>query len=80
MVDMDAALMAKVYGLEDDIHFMSPIALHKPYIKVQKTTAAVYTALTEDVANITVEYVEKINWIKDHAEKEIDFDAIEAIL
>lgn len=51
-----------------------------PYIRVQKTTADVYTALTEDVAKITVEDVEKLNWIKDHAEKEIDFDAIEAIL
>jgi hypothetical protein len=51
-----------------------------PYIRVQKTTADVYTALTEDVAKITVEDVEKLNWIKDHAEKEIDFDAIDAIL
>jgi len=51
-----------------------------PYIRVKKTTADVYTALTEDVAKITVEDVEKLNWIKDHAEKEVDFEAIEAIL
>jgi hypothetical protein len=51
-----------------------------PYIRVDETTADVYTALSEDVAKITVEDVEKLNWIKDHAEKEIDFDAIDAIL
>ncbi len=27
-VDMDAALMAKVYGLDDDIELMSPVVLH----------------------------------------------------
>ena len=51
-----------------------------PYIRVLETTADVYTALTEDVAKITVEDVEKLNWIKDHAEKEIDFDIIDALL
>lgn len=51
-----------------------------PYIRVQKTTADVYTALNDDVAKITFEDVEKLNWIKDHAEKEIDFEAIDAIL
>ena len=33
MVDMDAALMAKAYGLEDDIELMSPVALHKDFTK-----------------------------------------------
>ena len=51
-----------------------------PYIRVQKTTADVYTALTEDVAKITVEDIEKLDWIKLHAEKELDFDAIDAII
>ncbi len=51
-----------------------------PYIRILETTADVYTALSEDVAKITVEDVEKLNWIKDHAEKEIDFDAIDSIL
>jgi len=51
-----------------------------PYIRVLETTADVYTALSEDVAKITVEDVEKLNWIKDHAEKEVDFDIIDALL
>jgi len=51
-----------------------------PYIRVLETTADVYTALSEDVAKITVEDVEKLDWIKDHAEKEIDFDVIDALL
>jgi len=33
MVDMDAALMAKAYGLEDDIGLMSPVALHKNFTR-----------------------------------------------
>lgn len=51
-----------------------------PYIKVQKTTADVYTELNDDVAKITVEDVEKLNWIKEHAENEIDFETIDALL
>ncbi|NVN98308.1 MAG: AAA family ATPase [Geobacteraceae bacterium] len=51
-----------------------------PYIRIDETTADVYTAISEDVAKITVEDVEKLNWIKDHAEKEIDFEAIDALL
>jgi len=51
-----------------------------PYIRVLETTADVYTALSEDVAKITVEDVEKLNWIKEHAENEIDFDIIDALL
>lgn len=51
-----------------------------PYIRVHETTADVYTALSEDVAKITVEDVEKLNWIKTHAEKEVDFEAIDAML
>lgn len=51
-----------------------------PYIRVHETTADVYTALSEDVAKITVEDVEKLNWIKTHAEKEIDFESIDAML
>jgi BioD-like phosphotransacetylase family protein len=51
-----------------------------PYIRVQETTADVYTALSEDVAKITFEDLEKLDWIKEHAEKEIDFDIIDALL
>jgi len=51
-----------------------------PYIRVQRTTADVYTALSDDVAKITIEDEEKLNWIRAHAEQEIDFEAIDAIL
>jgi BioD-like phosphotransacetylase family protein len=51
-----------------------------PYIRVNKTTADVYTALNDDVAKITVEDEEKLNWIRAHAEQEIDFDAIDSNL
>jgi uncharacterized protein len=51
-----------------------------PYIRVHETTAHLFTTLTEDVAKITVEDQEKINWIKANAENEIDFEAIDALL
>jgi BioD-like phosphotransacetylase family protein len=51
-----------------------------PYIRVHESTADVYTALSEDVAKITVEDIEKLNWIKSHAENEIDFEIIDALL
>ncbi len=51
-----------------------------PYIRVTRTTADVYTALSDDVAKITVEDEEKLNWIKANAEKEIDFETIDATL
>ena len=51
-----------------------------PYIRVLETTADVYTALREDVAKITFEDLEKLNWIKQHAENEVDFDSIDSML
>jgi BioD-like phosphotransacetylase family protein len=51
-----------------------------PYIRIFETTAEVYTALKDDVAKITVEDVEKLNWIKSHAENEVDFDLIDSML
>ena len=33
MVDMDAVLMAKAYGLEDDITLMNPVPLHKNFTR-----------------------------------------------
>lgn len=53
---------------------------HIPYIRVHETTAEVFTTLMEDVAKITVEDQEKINWIKANAENEIDFEAIDVLL
>jgi BioD-like phosphotransacetylase family protein len=51
-----------------------------PYIRVFETTAEVFTALSEDVAKITVEDQEKLAWIKANAEHDIDFDSIESII
>lgn len=51
-----------------------------PYIRVEETTAEVFTALSDDVAKITFEDQEKLNWIMANAEKGMDFDAIDALL
>ncbi|HEX9022694.1 MAG TPA: AAA family ATPase [Geobacteraceae bacterium] len=51
-----------------------------PYIRVHDSTADIFTTLMEDVAKITSEDLEKIDWIKANAEKEIDFEAIDALL
>ncbi len=51
-----------------------------PYIRVEKTTATVFTALSDDVAKITAEDREKLNWIKTNAEMDVDFAAIDALL
>jgi uncharacterized protein len=51
-----------------------------PYIRVHETTADVFSALTEDVAKITVEDQEKLNWIRANAEHDIDFEFIDAIV
>jgi len=51
-----------------------------PYIRVHDSTANIFTTLMEDVAKISIEDQEKINWITANAEKEIDFEAIDALL
>jgi BioD-like phosphotransacetylase family protein len=51
-----------------------------PYIRIQETTAKVFTTLNDDVAKITAEDQEKLNWIRANAEHDIDFSAIEALL
>ncbi|RQW77386.1 MAG: cobyrinic acid a,c-diamide synthase [Geobacter sp.] len=51
-----------------------------PYIRVHETTAVIFNTLMEDVAKITFEDQEKINWIKTNAENEIDFEAVDALL
>lgn len=51
-----------------------------PYIRVHDSTASVFTTLMEDVAKITAEDQEKLNWIRANAENEIDFEAIDALL
>lgn len=51
-----------------------------PYVRMHETTSKVFTTVLDDVAKITVEDEEKINWIKSNAENEIDFEAIDALL
>ena len=51
-----------------------------PYIRIEKSTAEAFLALKEDVAKISAEDQEKLNWIKANAEKDIDFEAIDALL
>jgi len=51
-----------------------------PYIRVEETTAEAFTALSDDVAKITYEDQEKLNWIMANAENNMDFEAIDALL
>jgi uncharacterized protein len=51
-----------------------------PYIRVEETTADAFTALSDDVAKITFEDQEKLNWIMANAEEFLDFEAIDALL
>ncbi len=51
-----------------------------PYIRIERSTAEVFTAVMEDVAKITAADKEKLNWITANAEREIDFEAIDALL
>ena len=51
-----------------------------PYIRVEETTAEVFTALSDDVAKITYEDQEKLNWIMANGENDLDFAAIDARL
>jgi len=51
-----------------------------PYIRLPETTSQAFTTLKEDVSKITAVDDEKIAWIKEHAERHIDFAAIDALL
>lgn len=51
-----------------------------PFIRVEETTADAFTALSADVAKITYEDQEKLNWIRANAEEFMDFEAIDALL
>jgi BioD-like phosphotransacetylase family protein len=51
-----------------------------PYIRVEETTAEVFTALSDDVAKITFEDQEKLDWIMANAEQYFDFQAVDALL
>jgi len=50
-----------------------------PYIRVEMTSAEVFTALSEHVTKLTADDQEKINLIQSTAEHYIDFDAIDAM-
>jgi len=51
-----------------------------PHIRVNETTAEVYTALTTHISKITPEDTEKISLVTSQAEEVIDFEAIKSIL
>jgi BioD-like phosphotransacetylase family protein len=51
-----------------------------PHIRVEETTAEVFTSLTAHVSKITPEDAEKISLVTSQAEQVIDFGAIERIL
>ncbi|HEY3307533.1 MAG TPA: AAA family ATPase [Desulfuromonadaceae bacterium] len=51
-----------------------------PYVRVEQTTAEVYSALNGHVSKISAEDTEKISLITSQAEQVIDFDAIDALL
>ena len=51
-----------------------------PHIRVEETTAEVFTALTSHVSKISPEDTEKISLVTSQAEQVIDFNAIEHIL
>ncbi|HJV66582.1 MAG TPA: AAA family ATPase [Geomonas sp.] len=51
-----------------------------PHIRVEESTAEVFTALSDDVAKITFEDQEKLEWIMANAEQHLDFQAVDALL
>ena len=51
-----------------------------PYIRLHEPTSKAFYTLVEDVSKISAVDEEKIAWIKDHAERQIDFAAIDALL
>ncbi len=51
-----------------------------PYIRIEQTTAEVYSALSGHVSKISAEDDEKISLITSEAERVFDFDAIEKVL
>jgi len=51
-----------------------------PYIRIEQTTAEVFTTLTAHVSKISAEDTEKISLVTSQAEQVIDFNAIEHIL
>jgi BioD-like phosphotransacetylase family protein len=75
-----AALVIAGYGPVSRISQQILDDSNIPYIRVEETTASVYSALSEDVAKITHEDQEKLAWIMANAEASMDFDAIDALL
>lgn len=51
-----------------------------PHIRITRTTAEVYSALTDHISKITHEDTEKISLVTSQAEQVIDFEAIKAVL
>lgn len=51
-----------------------------PYIRIFAKTSDVFMAIKEDVAKITIEDQEKLDWIRANAEHDIDFESLDALL
>src|SRR5512138_1368511 len=63
MVDMDAALMAKAYGLEADIGLMSPVALHKHFTREFLAEKIDPAKLEESVVSAVAELEKKNDFL-----------------
>jgi hypothetical protein len=50
-----------------------------PYIRIEEYTSSVYSTLKQDVAKITAEDQEKIQWIMSNAEHDIDFNLLDEL-
>jgi len=51
-----------------------------PYMRSTDVTASVFSTIMDDVSKITADDQQKINLVQSLADKEIDFDAIDALL
>lgn len=51
-----------------------------PYMRTEQLTSHVFHTVTRDVSKITADDLEKINLVKELAEKELDFDLIDSQL
>src|SRR6266702_3996094 len=63
MVDMDAALMATAYGLEEDIRLMSPVVLHKNFTKEFLAGEIDPAALKKSIMDAVAELEEKYDFL-----------------
>jgi uncharacterized protein len=63
MVDMDALLMAKAFGMEEDIALMSPVALHRDFTKDYLAGKLDDLSLTDCILNAVKELEDKYDFL-----------------